>query len=1127
MDKIAKVLQAIKTGILVASFLLNSGRILEAIGIFKESLILLNNKGLENKQGLFTSFHIFVHNEMFEGYVLINDHKSAIECGEKLLILLHECGESQREGRISIEMAKLYERQTKYEKAKELYMRGLNVAIQTGQKKLEGTSCGNLATLFYAVGEYGKAEEYLQKALQISKEIGDKQGEATDYGNLAVVLESLGEYVKAEEYLQKALQIRKEIGDKQGEAADYGNLGFVLECLGEYVKAEEYLQKALQIRKEIGDKGGEAADYGNLGVVFQHNGEYVKAKEYHKKALQIRREIDDKRGEATDYGNLGTVFQSLSEYIKAEEYLQKALQIRKEIGDKRGEASDYGNLGTVFHSLGEYVKAEEHHKKALQIRKEIGDKPGEARDYGNLGVVLHSLGEYIKAEEYLQKALQIRKEIGHKRGEASDYGNLGTVLESLGEYVKAGEYLQKAIQIRKEIGDKQGEATDYGNLGTVFHSLGEYIKAEEYLQKALQINKEIGDRRGEAAAYGNLGTVFTSLGGYVKAEEYHKRALQIRKEIGDIRGKAADYGHLGSVFRSLGEYVKAEEYYRKALVIRKEIGDRRGETEDYLNLGTVFHYLQEYSKAKESHQKGLELSYEIGHIELQFRSHLEIALDELELGGQNINEAVSNLFKSIERCEEMRVFLRDKDQFKISFFHEHASPYHLLSALFCMTKDHREALYVVELGRARALADILSVQYSVELQISVSLLSWAGMEKIIRKESHCDCLYISYYSQHFFFWILKSNKAILFRQIDVNDVYRGKEVERSVDDVFGHETLRTFAILPEEQCEDRGLFPSNVDRVAHESPREDCQATSRLVEKDEDKNQTVEPLSLSQCYKMIIVPVADLLEEPEIVIVPDRVLYNVPFVALQDENGKFLSETFRIRIAPSLTTLKLIQDSPADYHSETGALIVGDPKVGHVTYKGRLEWISSLHYARKEAEMIGRLLGARPLIGKDATKQAVLDNIHLASLIHFAAHGNAERGEIALAPSCDEINFPQEEEYLLTMAEISQVRLTAKLVVLSCCHSARGQIRTEGVVGIARAFLGSGARSVLVALWAIQDKATEQFMGHFYKHLVLGESASESLHQAMKWMRANGFLDVEQWAPFMLIGDNVTFNFGK
>ena len=94
------------------------------------------------------------------------------------------------------------------------------------------------------------------------------------------------------------------------------------------------------------------------------------------------------------------------------------------------------------------------------------------------------------------------------------------------------------------------------------------------------------------------------------------------------------------------------------------------------------------------------------------------------------------------------------------------------------------------------------------------------------------------------------------------------------------------------------------------------------------------------------------------------------------------------------------------------------------------------------------------------------------------------------------------------MNDISQVQLRAKLVVLSCCHRAQGDVKAEGVVGIVRAFLGSGARSVLVALWAIPDEATKKLMSRFYEHLVRGERASESLYQAMKWMRNNGYPDV-------------------
>ena len=51
-------------------------------------------------------------------------------------------------------------------------------------------------------------------------------------------------------------------------------------------------------------------------------------------------------------------------------------------------------------------------------------------------------------------------------------------------------------------------------------------------------------------------------------------------------------------------------------------------------------------------------------------------------------------------------------------------------------------------------------------------------------------------------------------------------------------------------------------------------------------------------------------------------------------------------------------------------------------------------------------------------------------------------------------------------------------------------------------------------------------MRHFYDHLIAGESAGESLHLTMKWMRSKGY-DVNQWAPFILIGDNVTFDFRK
>ncbi|XP_078354224.1 tetratricopeptide repeat protein 28-like isoform X1 [Oculina patagonica] len=797
----------------------------------------------------------------------------------------------------------------------------------------------------------------------------------------------------------------------------------------------------------------------------------------------------------------------------------KALAIRKEIGDRDGIASCYGNLGAVFGCVGEYDKAKEYHEKALAIKKETGDRNGEACCYRNLGTVFHSFGEYEKAKEYYEKALTIEKEIGDKKAEASSYGNLGTVLTSLGEYEKAKEYLEVALAIKKEIGDREGEAFCYGQLGKVFHTVGEYVEAKEYYVKAVTIRREIDDKRGEVAVCTELGSLFICLGKYAKADEYLQKALNLSKEIGDKGGEASVYGNLGTLFQSIGDNEKAREYLEKSLTINKKIGNRNGEASDYGNLGALFGFVGEYVEAEEYYKRALAICEEIGDVKKQFTFLCNLGLVMLQAG--KTQDVLSYLLPSIQKCEDLRGSLRDNDQFKISFSHEHANPYRVLTVFFCTAGNPKKALYVSELRRARALADLMSAQYSVENPISAHPLSWVGIESIMDKELSCTCLYFSYINHVILLWILKARRIVHFRKVDGKEIIDREGFIKSLDEFFSEEPFRNFDILPEEHCEDRSL--NDIERKPCE---EDIREASRI--RDDVKDNIDSPKrNLSLCHKLIIAPVADLLEGPEIIIVPEQSLYNIPFAALPDESGKYLSESLRIRFVPSLTTLRLIQDSPRDYHSQTGALIVGNPNVGRVRYKGRLKNISRLPCAESEANMIGEKIGVKPLLGKEATKQAVLQVINSVSLIHFAAHGDAERGEIALSPIRSSNRIPREEDFLLTMSDISKVHLRAKLVVLSCCHSGRGQIRAEGVVGIARAFLGSGARSVLVALWALEDSATEQFMSRFYEHLVDGDSASESLHEAMKWMRCNGYSEVRQWAPFMLIGDNVTLDFGK
>ena len=700
------------------------------------------------------------------------------------------------------------------------------------------------------------------------------------------------------------------------------------------------------------------------------------------------------------------------------------------------------------------------------MAEKYGDREVEDKCREKITTVFQSLGQYVKAKENYETALAIAQKNGDWETEAKCCERLGSVFQFVGEYIKAKQYYEKALALVEKNKSKRTEAACHGFLGVESQSIdGEDVKTKKDSEKLLTVAETFRYKKTELTLYEKLGNIFESLGKAIKANEC--------KNIEEGRGHSL----LGAYFALFGDSTKSKQYFDEALRLCRKKKDKEGES--------FCHYLMSFSMAEEG----------------------------------NNAEAKSHFFASIDKSELIQHFLQGHDQLKILLFESFVKNYrHLSHMLFVYGDNHYGAFYVEEFGRARALVDLMSSQYSVENEISANLQMWGDLEKIVKKERNCACLFMSYYEMKFLkCWLLKADKPLqLLGIIDVDDIRLRKD-----------SWSRAVFFSEEHDKEWYYKFWVRSNACSQQPSRENSPELSRLIEEEYDDDEDYQQPILS-AYNLLIAPFLELLDEPEIIIVPDSEFFEVPFAALKDKKGKWLSESFRIRIVPSLTTLQLIQDSPVDYHSQTGALIVGDPDVGEVLFKGQYTSVSRLHHAGDEAELIGRLLGTQPLLGREATKQAVLERMDSVSLIHIAGHGSAERGEILLAPSPHCRNrIPQEEDYFLTMAEISQVRVRAKLVVLSCCHTAKGPISSEGVVGIARAFLGSGARSVLVALWAIEDKATKEFISSFYDHLARGKSASESLQQAMKWMRENGFPKVGQWAPFMLIGDNVTLDFRK
>ena len=464
-----------------------------------------------------------------------------------------------------------------------------------------------------------------------------------------------------------------------------------------------------------------------------------------------------------------------------------------------------------------------------------------------------------------------------------------------------------------------------------------------------------------------------------------------------------------------------------------------------------------------------------------------------------------DFFKSgVNLFDKMRNLLKSNDGWKIYLRNQYTNCYNFLWLAQLKQSKTVEALFTADRGRAQALMDLMESQYGVKSAQPVSddeTKSFSSISSHIPSQT----IFLAEYFGFLYFWVLKKEQQCQFMQREINCNLH------SLTDL----TYEQIGVFEPAMCENRSLDTEETD-----------ERSEKLFDPNPHKKGLLSSRgdALKLLSDVVIGPISHLINGDELIIVPDGPLFLVPYAALVDKHSRFLSKTLRIRLVLSLTSLRLMAECPEEYHCTSGALLVGDPWVEGVCINGRA--VEQLPGAKKEVEMIGKILKIEPLTGRNATKAKVLTKLNSVALVHIAAHGRAETGEILLSREQEE---PTEEDVVLTMADVLKAKLRARLVVLSCCHSGRGKIKAEGVVGIARAFLGAGARSVLVSpVWAIDDEATLEFMSKFYGQLKEGQSASKSLSEAMKWMReSNGFSHVRYWAPFVLIGDDVTLNFGQ
>ena len=106
----------------------------------------------------------------------------------------------------------------------------------------------------------------------------------------------------------------------------------------------------------------------------------------------------------------------------------------------------------------------------------------------------------------------------------------------------------------------------------------------------------------------------------------------------------------------------------------------------------------------------------------------------------------------------------------------------------------------------------------------------------------------------------------------------------------------------------------------------------------------------------------------------------------------------------------------------------------------------------------------------------------------------------------------------VTALDLFSMSCQTNLVTLSGCKSGISEVAgADDLLGLERAFLYAGARSLIVSLWNVNDQCTAQFMSRFYNAWRAGASKSRALSIAMKAIRED-FPNPFYWAPFKLVG---------
>jgi CHAT domain-containing protein/tetratricopeptide (TPR) repeat protein len=955
-------------------------------------------------------------------------------------------------------------------------------------------------------GARGAYRLKLEEERSSTRKDSERLAAAKAYQQARLLLVDQKEEAKARslELQKRALHHWQAAGDNLGQVDSLVQIAEIQNALSKFTDALAAAEKARDLAREVGYAEGDARAWSSIGDAYGRLGPLERGLASFDQALSRWRALGEPSWQGTILYSKGYICTLAGRQNEALKYLEQAQPLLDQARNLELESAVLTSLGTIFKDQGEYGKALDRVESSLKLSDPSLPTTNRAATLILLGIIHRQRGELEKALRRFGEALDIDLRLGDESSEAFARQGLGSIYFNLGDTDRAlKEYARAADLFEQQPARK---ARLLVNTGLVYHQgKREPQVALRFYEQALKLFASDPSSSAEALAYNNVGMAYTVLGRAKEGLPYLQKALDLREKNGERGGQASTLMEIGTTYQALGDLRRTAEYYQKAF----------------------------------------QLASDLGSTDLQAESLHRWALLDRRRG--DLSAALKRIQDSLRIVESVRSQVVS-DKLRTSFFASKRPYYELLVSLLAELESRNpgrfkaEALEASERARARSLLDLLA-EGNVRAGISPELrkrdielrsrLSWlqSELDKRASTELEAEMDRVQDAMEQLEREIRQSNKP--YAELRYPKPLRADQIGSLIDErsvllqYFTGEDASFLFVVTRNGLEIHRLPGSSVLTGKVDQLRRLIQARGR-------RSLPAYEQSAADLYELLVGPAAPALAgKSHLLIAPDGPLYFLPFEALvTGRDGSSYSEIpyllkkYSISYVPSASVLADLQDRPAA-PSEKRFLAFADPdygggSVGVTRSSGSGGALRQLPESGREVKRIADLFPGRETaiyLGDNATEQNVKENPYLAvaSNVHFALHGtvNEDRPEL----SGLELTRVSPEDGRLQVFEIFDLKLNADLLTLSACQTALGkEVRGEGVVGLTRAFLYAGARSLVVSLWPVPDRSTSDLMYDMYRNL--GSGKAEALRRAKLGMiSSERFSEPYYWAPFILSGD--------